>query len=62
VAGLLGGEIFLRDIAGPRPHDHLVGELPGNLGRPISAFAVDDDDLVGPRTGTRGRPRCSPLR
>ena len=51
VAGLLGGEILLRDVAGPRPHDHLVGELPRNRDGVVGALAVDDDDLVGPREG-----------
>src|SRR5574341_1985638 len=54
VRGLVGGEILLRDVDGPRPHDHTVRELPRNRHGGIGAFAVDDDDFVGPRQRLEG--------
>src|SRR5262249_37887638 len=54
VRGLLGGEVFLRGVAGPRSYKHVVGESPRDLYRAVVAFGIDDYDFVGPTNGAKG--------
>src|SRR5581483_2775723 len=51
VRRLVGGEILLIDVAGPRAREHAHAAAARDRHRSIRAAGVDDEDLVGPGGG-----------
>src|SRR5262249_21581789 len=45
---LIEGEVLLEGEAGPRAHDHAIGELARDLNRLVLRLGIDDDQLVRP--------------
>src|SRR5215467_6290695 len=56
VGSAFGGEVLLRRISRPRPNDDLGFKLARDFNRPVLAFGVHDDYLVGEAERLDGPP------